>query len=834
MTLQNDRQITIATGSGRKSVQWSTGPTTVSGLYSRLETPVRGVETLSQYLALSRAKQDDLKDVGGFVGGALKGPRRKADNVVSRDVVTLDLDTIPPYGTENVVSKVEDLGCGYCIYSTRKHRPEAPRLRIIVPLDRSVTPDEYDAISRKIADMVGISMADPTTFETCRLMYWPSCCSDGDFVFRYADRPFIGADMILSTYADWHDWSERPQVPGAVSYQKLAVKQGDPEQKPGTVGFFNRTYDVLAAMEKFLPGIYEPTDNDPDRYTYLGGSTTGGAIIYDNAKFLYSHHATDPCSGKLVNAFDLVRLHKFGDKDDAAAPDTPINRLPSFNAMCEFAIADPAVLAVMTQERREAALKDFADLVPANPSPDGTVPTASPANEQDDADAEASGEPVNWTQQLERTPKTGEIKPTINNVLIIFENDPCLKDKFALNQFAGRGEILGPLPWDAEGKRRMWSDTDSNGLYWYLERTYRISGRGNIDAALDIHSSLHAFNEVQDFINGLVWDGVPRLDTLLTVYLGAADTPYTRAVCRKIFVAAISRAMNPGCKFDNMLVLCGPQGIGKSTFISKMARGWFTDDIKTFEGKETSELIQGVWLVEIAELDAFRRTEVSRIKQFLSLSADRYRAAYAHYAKEFPRCCVFFGTGNDSNFLQDLTGNRRFWPVDTGVVSHTDRKDVRQRTNVFNDLTEDVVTQIWAEAKMRWMIGEPLYLSDAVSDEAEAVQEAHRDVSSNEGLIEEFISREIPEDWHKWGLEERRMFWSRTVHDDSIKLVPRTRITPIEIWCELFNSAPKDLTKTTSREINLIIGSFKDWQRVDAPFKQGPYSSQRGFKKRGT
>ena len=109
--------------------------------------------------------------------------------------------------------------------------------------------------------------------------------------------------------------------------------------------------------------------------------------------------------------------------------------------------------------------------------------------------------------------------------------------------------------------------------------------------------------------------------------------------------------MEPGCKFDNMLILCGPQGLGKSTLLDRMSKGWYNDSIRTFEGKEASELLQGVWLVEVAELDAFRRTDVSRIKQFLSLRYDRYRAAYGRNVKELPRCCVFFGTCNVSDFL---------------------------------------------------------------------------------------------------------------------------------------------------------------------------------------
>ena len=350
MNLVHDRQLNISVGTSRKDTSWKPQTITIGDLWDRLKSPARGVETLTQYLALKKAQQDDLKDVGGFVAGTLNGGHRKAGAVTGRDMVTLDFDTIPPYGTDGILQAVEDMGCGFCVYSTRKHMPTAPRLRILIPLDRTVTADEYEPIARHIAAQIGIHMADPTTFQPSRLMYWPSCSADGEYIFKYKDAPLIMADQILATYTDWHDFTSWPQVPGAVSYQKLAMKQGDPDTKPGVVGAFNRAYgDVFNVMDKLLPGIYEPVDNDPNRFTYLGGSTTGGAVIYDNGKFLFSHHATDPCSGRLVNAFDLVRLHKFGDKDDAALDGTPNNRLPSYKAMCEFAVADPLVSALMAQ-----------------------------------------------------------------------------------------------------------------------------------------------------------------------------------------------------------------------------------------------------------------------------------------------------------------------------------------------------------------------------------------------------------------------------------------------------------------------------------------------------
>lgn len=800
MNLVHDRQLNISVGTSRKDTSWKPQTISIGDLWDRLKSPARGVETLTQYLALKKAQQDDLKDVGGFVAGTLNGGHRKAGAVTGRDMVTLDFDTIPPYGTDGILQAIENMGCGFCVYSTRKHMPTAPRLRILIPLDRTVTADEYEPIARHIAAQIGIQMADPTTFQPSRLMYWPSCSADGEYIFKYKDAPLIMADQILATYTDWHDFTSWPQVPGAVSYQKLAMKQGDPDTKPGVVGAFNRAYgDVFNVMDKLLPGIYEPVDNDPNRFTYLGGSTTGGAVIYDNGKFLFSHHATDPCSGRLVNAFDLVRLHKFGDKDDAALDGTPNNRLPSYKAMCEFAVADPLVSALMAQERHDQAVQDFEGVEATN-----------------DADA------VNWMQKLQCNPQTGAIKSTIDNVIIILDNDPMLKGKFALNQFAGRGEILGTLPWSKDGTRRLWSDTDSNGLYWYLEKAYNITGRGNIDAALDIHAATHAFNEVQNYINRLSWDGVPRLDTLFIDYLGAEDDPvgYCRAVCRKAFTAAIARAMTPGSKYDCMLILCGSQGLGKSTLLDRMSKGWFNDSIRTFEGKEASELLQGVWLVEVAELDAFRRTDVARIKQFLSLRADRYRAAYGRNVKELPRCCVFFGTCNQMDFLQDTTGNRRFWPVDVGEQPHD--------KNVWQDLTDEVIDQIWAEAKIRWQMGEQLYLTGEVEKEAQRRQESHREASPKEGLIEEFVSRQVPDDWSKWPLDRRRDFWANNATGD-YNLVNRDRICALEVWCELFFSNQRDIKPQDVREINATLANMQGWKRSRNPLRCGPYNLQRGF-----
>ena len=804
--MQNDRQITISCGNSRKAVDWRQETLLISELWDKLRVPARGKETVAQYLGLKKTQQDEPKDVGGFVGGSLNGPRRKARNVTGRDIITLDFDNIPPGGKDDVLRRIGALGCGYCVYSTRKHQPAAPRLRVLLPLDRTVTADEYEPIARKAAEWIGLGYADHTTFDVSRLMYWPSCCADSEYIYFAFDGPLVSASGVLGQYADWRDQEQWPQVPGTQNtYKKLAAKQGDPESKNGVVGAFCRTYDIYRAMDELLPGIYEPCDTMPGRYTYTGGSTTGGAVIYDDGKFLFSHHATDPCSGKLVNAFDLVRLHKFGDADDEADPATPTNRLPSYTAMCEFAHGLPDVSALLDRERYENAIKDFEGITATETAPE------------------------NWMSLCSKSPSTGNICKDPDNVKIALEYDPLLKNRLINDTFAHRLQGICPLPWEARknkpaGTVFKWEDKDDNGLALYIKRALGFYAPNITAAGLLEFSGKIEFNPVQEYLKSCKWDGVPRLDTLFIDYLGAADNLYTRAVTRKAFTAAVARAMTPGCKYDNMVILSGPQGIGKSTLLSTMAGDWFNDSIRTFEGKDASELLQGTWLVEVAELDAFRGSDVSRIKQFLSVRTDKFRKAYGRNTGEYPRSCVFFGTTNASEYLRDKTGNRRFWPIDTSVQPAT--------KNIFNQLQNER-DQLWAEAFVRWQAGEPLYLEGEVKKIAEEYQEGHRETSAREATVLGFISKNVPEDWSKWPLDKRRMYWGGITTNDvskHINLVPRDRVCALEVGCEAFGGSIKEYNTREASEINSVIAASGEWERSNGPIHiGGGYSKQRGF-----
>jgi len=796
--MQYDKPITISSAGSRKSTRWAAQTIWWSELVEKLRVPVRGVETMSEYLAMPRSRQDELKDVGGFVAGTLANGRRKANAVIGRDVLTLDLDNIPAGQTDDVLCRLDGLGCAFAVYSTRKHSQASPRLRILLPLSRTVTADEYEPIGRKMAEFIGINLCDPTTFEASRLMYWPSICADSQYVHIFGDKPLLDADGVLQLYRDWHDATQWPEVPGAQAQVKRGARQANPLDKTGIVGAFCKTYDIWKAIEVFLPDEYEPCDLGPDRLTFTGGSTVGGAVVYDNGLYLFSHHATDPASGQLVNSFDLVRLHRFGSQDDDAKPDTPTNRLPSYTAMCELAVADETVSVLLNQERYEAATQEFSKPL------------------------DSEGETANWINKLKLSSSTGLPAKTIDNVLLILNHDPLLKGKLAYDEFSNRGLALGPLPWNECEIRRDWVDLDDKGLGHYIEKVYSITGRDRILDAAALCAHQHRFNDVKKYLDSLEWDGVKRLDTLLIDYLGAEDNIYTRAVARKSLAAAVARVMVPGCKYDFMPILAGPQGIGKSTFLRILSRDWYSDSLSTFEGKEAAEVIQGIWINEVGELNGMSKSEINSVKQFLSKTDDVYREAYGRRTGRFPRRCVFFGTTNESEFLRDRTGNRRFWPVDLGT--HEPSK------SIFDDL-EMEVNQIWAEAVIAWKLGERLYLTGKAAEISLEQHEIHRESSSKEGMVIDFVNRPVPLDWNKFSLDARRLYWSNSFENPSIETTERDRVCAIEVWCELFGGDPKFFKRQDAVEINSILAGMPGWSRHNTSYKSGAYGLQRGFVK---
>jgi predicted P-loop ATPase len=345
---------------------------------------------------------------------------------------------------------------------------------------------------------------------------------------------------------------------------------------------------------------------------------------------------------------------------------------------------------------------------------------------------------MKWIKQL-TTDDRGRFEPTITNVQKILQNDHNLKGKIALNEFSHMTMIRGDLPWHKlqnpkEGD--IYGDRDDASLRQYLEKYYRIMVPHRINDAVMIVEGENSYHPIRDYINGLTWDGISRVDTLLIDYLGAEDNTYVRTVTRKALAAAVARVFEPGIKFDYMLVLVGKQGLGKSHIIRLLGQSWFSDSFSTVQGKEAYEQLQNAWLIEMAELSATRKAEAEAVKHFISKCEDSYRVAYGKHVSTFARQCVFFGTTNDNEFLKDKTGNRRFWPVVVGTFP--------RKKDLWKDMNQAEIDQIWAEAFQIRNQGENLYLEHEIEKQALAVQEKHTEQSSKEGMIREFLNRLLP------------------------------------------------------------------------------------------
>jgi predicted P-loop ATPase len=801
--IHNDGAISIAEGRNRRETVWKNKLMNWSELLEKLSNTAYTAETVEEYKNLSKNEQDDIKDVGGFVGGLLKNGRRKRDSVVNRTVLTLDAD-FAEEGLWSFIDKSFDFAC--CLYSTHKHSKVKARLRLVIPLSRAVTPEEYEAVARKIAKDIGIEYFDDTTYEPSRLMYWPSTSRDGCFEFEFKDAKWLSPEQVLSSYENWRDtslWPEAARVKNQI--KRLTDRQGNPREKKGFVGVFCRTYTVPEAVEKFLGEVYARTLKE-NRYTYVNGSTSGGLIIYENGDFAYSHHSTDPAGSRLCNAFDLVRIHKFGDLDDAAEENTPSAKLPSYAAMMDFIKKDDEVKVTLGEERLKAAREAFYI-----------------AEDIENFDME-------WLKLLE-VDKRGSYRPTITNILLILDNDPYLKGKIALNEFSHMTMIRENLPWHKITNAKdgdVYSDRDDAALRQYIEKVYEITSPNKISDALLIVEDKNKYHPIREYIMSLSWDGLSRVDKLLIDYLGAEDSTYVRTVTRKALAAAVARVFEPGIKFDYMLVLVGKQGLGKSHIIRLLGQSWFSDSFSTVQGKEAYEQLQNAWLIEMAELSATRKAEAEAVKHFISKCEDSYRVAYGKRVTKFPRQCVFFGTTNDNEFLKDKTGNRRFWPVVTGICE--------RKKNMWTDLLQPEIDQIWAEALAIWKAGEKLYLDSEAEKQALKVQENHTEESTKEGMIREYLDRLLPSSWSSMDIGARRRFIHGCEFGEAEEgTVLRDRVCAMEIWVELFQGEPKMMTPMQAREINDVLRKLEGWR----PYAKGTgklkfgkmYGPQRAFVK---
>lgn len=519
------RDLPIAYGNSCYAKTWANKTTAWEDLCERLKNTIRTTETVEEYPKLKKDDRDRAKDKGGFVGGYLKGNRRKRETVACRSMLTMDADHAEIGFIDRFASE-----CRYssCLYTTHGHTPEQPRCRIIVPLTRDITPDEYVALARYFASDWGIDQFDECSYKPSQLMYWPTTPANGEFISKTTEGKWLDPDVYLTAHPNWKDCSLLPTSSRESAVREASgKKQEDPLAKPGVVGAFCRAYGIAAVIETYLADVYEPSAME-GRYDYIPADSSAGVVVYDD-KFAYSHHATDPACGKLLNAFDLVRIHRFGDDDEKK----------SFKQMTELALSDDTVKENLAAERIAQAGEDFSD----------------------DAD---------WHKRLHFVPRSGALENSVWNLNLILENDPDLQG-FAFNDMANRIQVTGEMPWDRPEGNSFWRDADSAQLKSLVDIRYGEFTTRNYDVSFTKVADDRHFHPVRDYLNGLPkWDGVKRVEELFIKYLQADDTEYVRTVTRKTFAAAVARVMCPGIKFDCVPVLDGEQGIGKSSIVKDL------------------------------------------------------------------------------------------------------------------------------------------------------------------------------------------------------------------------------------------------------------------------
>ena len=773
------RELNIAYGNNRQAKRWVNKTIGFDDLKERLRVTIRTTESAEEYAKMSRAQRDTAKDHGGFVAGVLKGGRRKADTVESRSMVALDGDRI----NADFLESYESL-CPYTsvLYTTHSSTEENPRVRLVFPLTRDVTPEEFVAVSRYLAQMLGIDYFDECSYQPNQLMYWPSTPANGSFVYKETDGPWLDPDAILGEHPEWTDptrlpTSSRESKANTTAQQKVQ----DPLTKEGVVGLFNRTYyPISKALEAFLSDVYEPTDNE-SRWHLIASSSMAGVEIKED-KFVYSHHAKDPAYLKMCNAFDIIRIHRFGNLDDKA----------SYKAMCEFAMEQDEVKMLAASERTAGAETDF-----------------------------SGGEDIDWQKHLQYEPRSMVLKNNLHNITLIMENDPNLKG-IVFNQLADGLEIKGEVPW--KHPARFWRDADDAQLISFVDSHYGSFSERNYRIAVTKVTDDRSYHPIREMFESLPpWDKVRRAETVLIDYLGAEDNRYVRAVTRKSLCAAYMRVHYPGIKFDNMIVLNGAQGIGKSTLISSLGGEWFSDSLalSDMNDKTAAEKLQGYWILEIGELAGMRKADIDKVKAFISRQDDKYRASFGRRVTPHPRQCVFFGTTNSENgYLRDITGNRRFWNV----------KVTGQGKCKPWEMTAEVVRQIWAEVAEIARSGEKLYLDADLEAYARQEQREAMEQDDREGIVRNYLDMLLPDDWDSMDYYRRREY-IRDIDDPtrSEGTMKRQTVSNIEIWCECFGKSKEEMRPSDSYAISAIMVRIEGWEKSGARQMLPIYGRQRVY-----
>lgn len=713
-----NNQIRYALGTSANLGKAKNVTESIRKMIDRFREPTVTRESFAEYQKKTESEKAALKASAGWMLRAPteKGTRNRRSVLPSR-LVTLDFDYATPAFVEEMLAGKVLPGYRLFAHSTRSHTPEKPRLRIVVFLTGTVEAERYGPVSRIIAQLADPDMryVDKVSFRTAQMMYLPSCSRDmkKHYVFYEQDGDFLDHESVVEDWelvnGDSHDIKNLPRAQGEQELREIAEEAEDPLAKKGPVGDFCRAYsisDLVLGTEDdetpILGHIYEPVEWNDDgtvsRMTYIHGTTANGAVVYED-KWVYSHHGSDPVQEELVNAYDLVRIHLFGKEDKDDDEDRPVSKRGSAKAMTEFLRGNGRYKVQQAESRYDLDSKfddndvDFDDDdLDEGEDEDGSIEEliGTPASALSTFDTSAhrarraEKPPKRWIAKQLDLDQHGKIINTSINVGTILTNDPRTFRKIGYNELLKSAVLLD----DIRTKMKLvpdmicrdrksgdrWQDDMAMRLKAILERSTETGvgyglrvAENTLKEAVTLAALNNSFHPVKEELLDAkaAWDGESRIETLFIRHLGSPDNAYIREAAVNTLIGSVARVFEPGCKFDFAPIIEGVQGAGKSTFVKVLYGATYFGELHVSlkDERKVAEAMMGKWAMELPELSAMHKSEVNETKAFLTRTDDTARLAYGHNPEYLPRQCVFWGTTNDTDYLRDPTGNRRFWPV---------------------------------------------------------------------------------------------------------------------------------------------------------------------------
>ena len=700
-----------------------------------------------------------------YLPGELKNHHRKSVNVINRSVITLDLDGALEGGFEALCGFLSDFY--YLWHTTYSHSEEKPSYRFLVPLAEPVTPGQYGDLVRQIIAANPSASIDVASAKPAQIMFTPACKDPFSYDYGVHEGALVNGSQWLASV----NGGERVVPLGRLD------KKGEPSEAPGIVGQFNRAYPNLDELIAVFELPYE-LDGATGRYRYTGSSATatpGMRELDERPGLYYSWHAHDPAAGYAQNAFDLVRIHKFGHLDTDYKG--PAGRAPSYTACRDF-------LDTHGGFNKRAAAQAYETVV-SNLTTQETNrgEQTAPARETDTSVEVLTTEEIDhteWVSQLEVDRKTGKFVDSLDNLKLIFNNDPKMK----VIGWCERGEYFtdaDPHNWPRTKRSPKLTEHQRQLIRNRYETVYGLKiPLERLSQVFTERKEVNSFDPVRVYLESLQWDGNKRMETCLP---GTEDTEYNRMVARKVLIAAVARAFEPGVKVDEALILVGPEGIGKSSWIEEMSKG-FSVEFQSIESKDTVQILSETWIAMAEESEVVSKSDFNRLKSFLTQTSDTYRVPYAVEPETRLRRWVVWGSTNDMELLRERDGNRRFLMVEC----------VRPRD--FDLLTPEYVDQIWAEAVHAYLMGESHVMNSFERELARSAREQHIHSDALTESITEHLRLPITSDWHEKKPESLRTIMGQWNADVVGTTGDKERdfITPKEVWVEVEGQSLAEFT----------------------------------------